>query len=102
MTVSRSCAWASGSLERSDALVLRGRPRALLKELVPEPRALVPSALAGAAMQLQRRSLSAAAVRSTAARPRISLTSHASGGVARRDDLAVLDHGVFAIQVHRL
>ena len=27
------------------------------------------------------------------------MTSHASGGVARRDDLAVLDHGVFAIQV---
>ena len=53
-------------------------------------------------MQLQRRSLSAAAVRSTAARPRSSLTSHASGGVARRDDLAVLDHGVFATQVHRL
>ena len=66
-------------------------------ELVPEPRALVPSALAGAA-----RSLSAAAVRSTAARPRISLTSHARGGVARRDGLAFLDHGVFAIQVHRL
>ena len=78
MTVSRSCAWASGSLERSDALVLRGRPRALLKELVPEPRALVPRALAGAA-----RSLSAAAVRSTAARPRVSLTSHASRVVAR-------------------
>ena len=66
-------------------------------ELVPEPRALVPSTFAGAA-----RSLSAAAVRSTAARPRISLTPHASRGVARRDDLAVLDHGVFAIQVHRL
>ena len=26
------------------------------------------------------------------------MTPHASGGVARRDDLAVLDHGVFAIQ----
>ena len=91
-----------GAFPQREALVLRGQPRALLKELAPEPRAIAPSALAGAAMQLQRRSLSAAAVRSTAARPRISLPPHASGGVARRDDLAVLDHGVFAVQVHRL
>ena len=69
-------------------------------ELVSEPRALVPRALPGAARSLSGSAAACgAATRSTAARPRISMTSHASGGVARRDDLAVLDHGVFAIQV---
>ena len=32
VTVSKSCTWASDSLERSEALALRGRPRTLLTD----------------------------------------------------------------------